>query len=174
MNDAAPPTGGARSFFSVDEAAPVGGFARFRPPLVEVAMPRLSSLLAIFLALAGCSDGGEPSDAGSTDDTPSDDAGQGSGTCGVMRDGAWEASGTCFGDDRTMTVTTSGCDVVFSSWSGAEPGPSSAIIDERTVRFSGNGFAGCTGTLAGSGRSVEGSCPSNATVGACDLTLTQP
>jgi len=135
---------------------------------------RFASVFAIALALSGCSEGGSDDAGLVVDDTPSDDAGPGSGTCGVMRDGAWQADGTCTGGVVTMTVTTAGCRVTFSAWSGASPGPASAVIDERVVRFSGNGYAGCTGALSGNGRLVDGSCPSNATIGACTLVLTQP
>jgi hypothetical protein len=141
---------------------------------MTASLARLVVVSTLIVTLFACSDGGIDDAGPGVDDTPSDDAGQGSGTCGLMRDGDWQADGTCTGGVVSMTVTTSGCNVTFANWSGSTPGPASAVIDDRTVRYSGNGYAGCTGDLAGSGRSVTGSCPSNATVGSCTLDLTQP
>ncbi|MCC7109109.1 MAG: hypothetical protein IT382_07470 [Deltaproteobacteria bacterium] len=110
-----------------------------------------TTLTVLLAVLAGCPTGG----------------GGGDDECVEAMAGTWEGSGDCFAMAMTNTAAVDGCAITFSDWSmSGEDLPTGASIDGSAVTLSGTGWTDCTGTIADSGMSIEGTCPDG-----CAFTL---
>ena len=91
----------------------------------------------------------------------------GGGDCVEAMPGTWEGSGSCFDMPMTNTATVDGCEITFADWSmTGEELPSGAVVSGSAATLTGTGWSDCTGTLADSGMSIEGTCPDG-----CDFTI---
>lgn len=106
-----------------------------------------SFAVLVAIALSGCPTGG--------------------GDCVEAMPGTWEGSGACFDMAMTNTAAVDGCEITFSDWSmTGEELPTGAVVSGSSATLTGTGWSDCTGTLADSGMSIEGTCPDG-----CDFTL---
>ncbi len=91
----------------------------------------------------------------------------GGGDCVEAMPGTWEGSGSCFDMPMTNTAAVDGCEITFSDWSmTGEELPSGAVVSGSAATLTGTGWSECTGVLADSGMSIEGTCPDG-----CDFTI---
>lgn len=105
------------------------------------------ALLLVGFGLIAC-DGAAAPDDGDSD-----------GACTALPDGAYDASGSCFGMvmGAQLEMDVAGCAFDLGGWSmtmGGEPRSGSIVGDQVTLM--GGDFDGCTGTIEDD--SVSGTC----------------
>ena len=114
--------------------------------------------LALLLTLAACS-GGKPADSGH------DSAGTGTTTdapsCVIVNDGLWAASGSCFTEPTTATMTfdANACTFALTAWTPATNAPTGAAVVRSAVSLTGDGWTDCTGDINGHHDGIDGTCP---------------
>jgi hypothetical protein len=117
-------------------------------------------LLVLTVCLTGCSGDSDTGGDGMSDDptTPGDDDDTTAEACVVLREGAWAASGTCFGHEMTatLTLTEDGCAFTFSDWNMAMSTPTGGSVDDADVSLTGTDWNECQGTTTGT--SMTGLC----------------
>lgn len=162
---------------------------------------RSSAFTALLLLSACADDGSTPSNSDVGSDSSVDttaDAGSGSGdaaeasggtgsadttegsadttvepSCTALAAGSWNVNGSCIGMMMSgeLTLDASGCSFTLGSWNMAMDVPAGGSVTGDAVTFTGRNWAGCTGTVAATGRRVDASCPAGGGSPACSFTM---
>lgn len=99
-------------------------------------------------------DASPTTDGDASDTQPGDD----DTDCVAVSEGAWSATGSCFGHEMTTTLTLEGdgCSFIFSEWSMAMSRPDGGTVEGSDVALTGDDWADCTGLADAT--SIEGTC----------------
>lgn len=93
--------------------------------------------------------------------------------CTALAAGSWNVNGSCIGMlmSGEMTLDASGCSFTLGGWNMAMDVPAGGTVEGDAVTFTGRNWAGCTGTVAATGRRVDASCPAASGSPACSFVM---
>jgi hypothetical protein len=113
----------------------------------------------LLLALTACGTAGDATDEGVDTDVVDTQVGS---ACTVLKDGTWDASGTCFGMrmSTTLTFDAASCTFTLTDWDMEmeTPNPTGGSVDGDAVSLDGEPWAtSCTATASAPNR-FTGTC----------------